>query len=160
MVALRTEADEHLAQVFDKLGYEQNFALIDTKLALGYLTVAIAAFLYYLEKKCAFRDTKAVIAGAILLYAAICAVMMYLSRSARYKDNKYVGTKDGKKVTVFALTASVYSPIYDVKIVFDDNYDGTIEGHIEFTKIFDTFGYLNEAEFKAHLESLLEKKNQ
>lgn len=157
---MRSEADDNLPLIFEKLGYEQDFRLVDAKLALGYLTVAIAGFLYYLEKKFAFHETKLVIAGAILVYFIICGAMMFLSQNAQYKNNKYVGTLKGKKVSVFTLTDSAYSPIYNVKIVFDDKLDGAVEEAIPFTKFFDLFGFLNESEFKAHVVKLLEKKTE
>lgn len=157
---MRTETDDTLPLVFDKLGYDQDFSLIDVKLALGYLTVAIAGFLFYLEKKFSFKDTKLVIGGAIGLYCVICMVMYYLSAGAQYRDNKYVGTKEGKKVSVFTLTDSVFSPIYKVKVVFDDNFQGAAEASIPFTQIFDSFGFLNEAELKTYLLNVLQKKSQ
>lgn len=160
MVALRNETDDNLPQVFGKLGYEQDFRLIDIKLALGYLTVAIAGFLFYLEKRFAFKDTKLIIGGAIVVYAVICLVMYYLKSGAQYKNNKYIGKKDGKKVAVYTLTKSQFSPIYEIKVVFDDRLDGAVEVKIPFTKLFDSFGFLNEEELRNHVLQLLEKKTQ
>lgn len=157
---MRTEADDNLPLIFDKLGYDQDFGLIDIKLALGYLTVAIAGFLFYLEKNYPFKDTKLIIGGSIALYGLICLVMMYLNRGSQYKDNKYIGTKNGQKIHVFTLTESQFSPIYNVKVVFDEKFDGAVEDKIPFTKVFDTFGFLIEDEFKTHLEKILEKKSQ
>lgn len=122
--------------------------------------MAIAGFLFYLEKKYAFKDTKLIIGGSIALYGLICLVMMYLNKGAQYKNNKYIGTKDGKKVHVFTLTESEFSPIYDVKVVFDEKFDAAVEEKIPFTQVFDTFGFLNEEAFKSHLEKMLEKKSQ
>lgn len=160
VVALRTEADDNLPQIFAKLGYDQDFSLVDTKLALGYLTVAIAGFLYYLEKNYKFHDTKLVIGGAIFVYCVICGVMLFLSKGSQYKNNKYIGVKNGKKIAVFTLTESAFSPVYQVKVVFGENYESPVETEIPFIKVFDNFGFLNETEFQAHLEKLVAKKNQ
>lgn len=157
---MRTEADDNLSLIFDKLGYDQDFGLIDTKLALGYLTVAIAGFLFYLEKNYAFKDTKLIIGGSIALYGLICLVMMYFNKGVQYKDNKYIGSKNGKKIHVFTLTESEFSPVYHVKVVFDEKFDAPVEEKFPFTQVFDTFGFINEDEFKSHLEKILEKKSQ
>ncbi|KAM9886554.1 hypothetical protein OXX79_014115, partial [Metschnikowia pulcherrima] len=65
---LRTAADDALPELFQQLGYEQTFTLIDIKLALGLSTVAIAGGLYYLEKKVPFKDSYYMIMASIAVY--------------------------------------------------------------------------------------------
>lgn len=154
---LKTETDEFLPQALLQLGYEQSFALIDLKLALGLVTVAISAFLYYLEKKVSFKDSYYVIAALISVYFIVSAVLYYLSKGPQYKDNTYIGYRKGHKISVYTWTKP-FEPVYRVKIVFGDGV--VFEEKIAFMKMFDEFGFLNEPEASAIFKSLLEKKAQ
>ncbi|GEQ66787.1 hypothetical protein JCM33374_g450 [Metschnikowia sp. JCM 33374] len=157
---LRTAADEALSSVFQQLGYEQSFFLADLKLGLGLVTVAIAGGLYYLEKKVPFKDSYYVILASVVLYGVISSVMYYLSNGKKYKNIKYVGLNEKKqKVSVYTYTTA-FDPVYEVKVVIDDNFSGAIHDSIPFTKMFDSFGYLNHEETKKILDELLKKKGQ
>ncbi|OBA22312.1 hypothetical protein METBIDRAFT_11168 [Metschnikowia bicuspidata var. bicuspidata NRRL YB-4993] len=157
---LRLAVDEALPELFQQLGYEQSFALGDLKLALGFSTVAIAGGLYYLEKNVSFNDSYYVIVALIALYAVISAAMYVLSNGKGYKNNKYIGFNEKKqKISVYAL-AEPFDPIYDVKVVINDNFSAPVTESIPFAKMFDAFGFLNHEESKQIFRELLEKKQQ
>lgn len=144
----------------ETLGYEQSFTFSDVKLALGYVTVAIAGLLFYLDKKFSFNETYYVVAGLVALYGLVSLVMYYLNSSAQYKDIIYVGyNKSNKKIAVHTWSTR-YDPIYNVKIVVEDKADSAAKGEIPFNKFFDEFGYLNREEFNKLLTGVTEKKEQ
>lgn len=144
----------------EALGYEQSFTFSDIKLALGYVTVGIAALLFYLDKKFSFNETFYVVAGLVVLYGIVSLVMYYLNNSAKYKNTAYVGyNKHNKKISVHTWSTK-YDPIYNVKIVVEDNADSAFEGEIPFNKFFDEFGYLNREAFTKLITGVMEKKEQ
>lgn len=142
-----------------QLGYEQSFTLIDTKLALGYLTVAIAGLLFYMDKKLAFKDTYYYVIACVALYGIISAILYYFTAGPE-KNNKYVGyTDDKKKISVYTWT-SKYDPIYHVKILSNDNVDSATLVDIPFTKFYDAFGFINQEVFTGLVKEALEKKSE
>lgn len=144
----------------EQLGYEQSFTFSDIKLALGYSTVGIAAFLFYLDKKFTFNETYYVVAGLVALYGVISLVMYYLNSCAQYKNITYVGYNKSKKKIAVHTWSTKYDPIYNVKIVIEDKAEGATEGAIPFSKFFDEFGYLNRDEFAKLVSATREKKEQ
>lgn len=157
---LKLTSDEALPQVLESLGYEQSFTFSDIKLALGYVTVAIAALLFYIDKKFSFNETYYVVAGLIALYGLVSLVMYYLNSHPNLKNTTYVGyNKSNQKITVHTWCTK-YDPIYNVKIVLDDKRDGANSGALAFNKFFDEFGYLNRQEFSSLVSGLVEKKEQ
>lgn len=159
IVDLRTAVDDFLPLCMERLGYRQSFALIDLKIALGYLTVAIAGFLFYLDKKMSFADTYYIIAGAVATYFVVSSVLYFFTSGPKYKNNKYIGHKGLQKVAVFTWTKG-YEPVYHVKVVTDDKFDGAVEKEVSFTEMFDAFGFLNEEAALAQLSKIVEKKSE
>lgn len=121
--------------------------------------MAIAGFLFWLDKKYTFKDTYWIVFGSIVLYFLISVVMFVLNIAPGFKNNKYVGYNGKDKVAVFASTTK-YDPIYNVKIVRNDNEQSAVEAQIAFTKVFDGFGYLNHAAATEEFKTLLAKKTQ
>lgn len=142
-----------------ELGYEQSFTLIDTKLALGYGTVAIAGILFYMDKKLPFKDTYYCIVVCVVLYAIISAILYYYT-SGPEKNNKYVGYNDGKQKIAVHTWTSKYDPIYNVKIVLNDNIESAILVDIPFTKFYDAFGFYNQGAFTELITKAMEKKSE
>lgn len=154
---LRSAVDDNLPVTMSALGYEQSFTLIDLKIALGYLTVAIAGFLFYLDKKYTFKDTYYVVAAAVVMYFLLSGALYFFTSSPQYKDNKFVGVNDKKeKIEVFAWT-SKYDPIYNVKIITKGR---TTEVALPFNKMFDAFGYYNQDATTTLFKEALSKKTQ
>lgn len=156
---LRNATDDQLPFALETLGYQQSFTLIDTKLALGYLTVAIAGLLFYMDKKFAFKDTYYAVIACVAAYFVISTIMLYFT-SGPQKDNKYIGFNDAQqKILVYSWT-SKYDPIYNVKIVLNDNTDSAVEAALPFTKFFDGFGYYNQEAFVGLVKEAMQKKNE
>lgn len=156
---MRNHTDEQLPLSLQSLGYDQSFTLIDTKLALGYLTVAIAGLLFWMDKKYVFKDTYYAVIACVVLYFLISTVMWYLNYGT-YKDNKYIGYNDSnQKISVYTSTTK-YDPIYNVKIVLNDQFDAALEVPLPFTKFYDQFGYYNQEALTTLLKEALQKKNE
>lgn len=157
---LRNTVDDNLPLTMEALGYEQSFTLIDIKLALGYLTVAIAGLLFYLDKKFSFKETYYVIAGCVVVYFILSSILYFFTSTPKYKNNKFVGYNESKqKIEVFTWT-SKYDPIYNVKIVIDDNDASATVTEFPFMKMFDAFGYYNQDAAVALFKQVLQKKNE
>lgn len=157
VVDLRNATDEYLPELLESLGYEQSFTLIDAKLGLGLLTVAIAGLLFYLDKHYSFKDTYYVIIGCIVVYFLISMAHLYLL-SGPEKNNKYVGYSDSKQKILVHTWTSKYDPIYNVKLFVNDKEQADLQ--IPFTEFFDSFGYLNKEAFTGLLKTGLQKKRE
>ncbi|ODV83355.1 hypothetical protein CANARDRAFT_25160 [[Candida] arabinofermentans NRRL YB-2248] len=147
IVALRTECDDHLPVILTKLGYSQSFALVDFKLAVGYLCVAISGLLYYLEKQYDndFGNLEYV------NYTKILVAIFFTLNSVWYlfgkfieKDIKFVGTKGTKKLTVSSKVKSKYDPVYSLVFAIGEE---TFQDTIEFKTVFTEDGFLDYAVF-------------
>jgi len=139
------------------LGYTQSFSLIDTKLALGYLTVVIAGLLYVVDKKFGFEKTYNVTVLSVILYFLISAILFYLSSTTKYKNVKYIGYDEKNQKILVATWTEKYDPIYHLKIRFNDEESSSIVTSFEFMKVFDAFGYYKQDELTRMLKNELEK---
>ena len=158
MPNLRTTVDDNLATSFAALGYTQSFTLIDTKIAIGLVSVAIAGGLYLADKKYGFEATYSLTVASIVVYGLLNAVHWYLSNSLGYKNVKYIGHDDrGRKVTVKGWTES-FNPLYHFIVSVDGR--PPVEGSFEFMKVFDGLGYFKEEQLTQVLGKELEKVNK
>lgn len=121
--------------------------------------MAIAGFLFWLEKNYSFKDTYYVIAGAVALYFVVSCVLLYFTSGPGYKNTKYVGTKKQDKIVVYGSTTK-YDPIYNVRAVLNGNEQGAVTKEIPFNKVFDQFGYFNHEAAVREFGDLVEKKSQ
>lgn len=141
-----TTSDENLASAFGELGYSESFALTDTKLALGYLTVLIAGLIFLGDKKYEFNEIYYITAFLVVLYSIISLILMYFTSHKKYKNVKFVGYNDDNNKIVVVTWTEKYDPIYNVEIRIDD--DKQIKKFkLEFAKFFDAFGYYKRDEF-------------
>lgn len=153
---LRTAVDDNLPASLAQLGYTQSFSLIDLKIALGYTTVLIAAGLFLVDKKYGFESIFNITIAAILVYALASVVLYYFSSVGEYKNNKYIGYNEkGEKILVASWTMK-HKPIYHIKIALDNKEEITAE--LDFTKVFDGWGYYKQDETTEFLKGVIEKK--
>lgn len=157
VVQLRTTVDENLTTSLSALGYNESFTLIDTRLALGYLTALIAAGLYFVDKKYGFDKTFNITVAAVVAYFAISGILWYYTSTAQYKNVKYVGYSDKKEKITVATWTSKYDPVYHVKITTQGQ---EITTEFEFMKLFDGMGYYKEEQLTNLLKAELEKVNK
>lgn len=160
IVQLRATCDDNLHASLSELGYTQSFSLIDTKLALGYLTVVIAGLLYVVDKKFGFEKTYNVTVLSVILYFLISGILFYLTSTKKYKNVKYIGYDESNKKILVATWTNKYDPIYHLKIRFNDDESLAIVTSFEFMKVFDAFGYYKQDELTRLLKNELDKINK
>lgn len=153
---LKTESDEHLSAVFDGLGYTESFTIVDVKLVIGYLSVATAGLMYYLDKKFKndFNNTAYVFYIQVLVsvFFTLQFVWFVVSKCVE-KDIKYTGKKNGKTIKVSTSTKSKTDPFYKITI----NLHG--ENHllsIPFKEFFFDDGFLSLDAFKEKISPFME----
>lgn len=154
--ALKTESDEHLSTIFDGLGYTESFTIIDVKLVVGYLSVAAAGLMYYLDKqyKNDFNNKTYVLYIQLLVVAFFTLQFIwYLVSKFVEKDVKYTGKKQGKTIKVSTSTKSKTDPFYQV-IVNIDGKDHSLS--IPFKDIFFDDGFLSLDAFKGKIVPFIE----
>ncbi|AWU73832.1 hypothetical protein CAS74_001638 [Pichia kudriavzevii] len=146
--ALKGECDVHIADVFGSLGYEESFGLMDTKLIIGYTSVAIAGLMYYLEKqyKNDFTNAEYVYYLQILVgFFFTLQGILYLFSKFIERDIKYRGTKKGKTVTVSTSTKSKTNVNYKMDIEIDHKHHECV---FPLNEVFFDDGYLSMDAFK------------
>ncbi|GMM46552.1 hypothetical protein DAPK24_031270 [Pichia kluyveri] len=154
--AMRVEADEHLGDVFETLGYTESFKYSDTKLILGYSSVALAGLMYYLEKKFKndFTDR------TYVSYLQLAVVSFFIVQFVLYcftkfveKGVKYHGTKKNKSISVFTSTKSKFDPNYNITLKLDGNTHKTT---IPLNELFFDDGFLSIDAFKSKITGFVE----
>lgn len=153
---LKGESDEHLSTVFDGLGYTESFTVTDAKLIFGYLSVASAGLMYYLDKKYNndFNNRTYVLYIQLLVAAffILQSITLLISKFVE-KDIKYTGNKNGKIIKVSTSTQSKTDPVYQIVINIDgkDNFLS-----IPFNEFFFDDGYLSMDAFKKPIVQFIE----
>ncbi|KAI0461915.1 hypothetical protein LJB42_004519 [Komagataella kurtzmanii] len=160
---LRNATDDALPLALSKLGYEQNFSLIDTKLAIGYVATILAGSLYYLEKK--YNND---FSNLTYYYSMVALVMGYFALNGllwlhgkyREKDIKYVGINKNnqKKISIEARVENNTTPIYKVTVIENNRLLGRQD--IPFTSIFDEDGFIHIDQLVEIFTKLLQEKEK
>lgn len=155
---LRNEADEHLHEVMQSLGFEESFAVSDIKLVLGYISVGLAGLLYWAEKKYKndFNNVEYVtmtvnlVMGYFLIQGGL-----FLYDKLIVEKAKYVGYKKGKKMIVSTWTDDINQTIPHYCIELDyDGYEKTIEKEIGC--FFYDDGFLNIEELTSTISKVMD----
>ena len=150
----KENADDVLAIVMDRLGYKQNYVPEFTRLFFGYLGVAIAGIVYWLEKTRDFRDSK-------LLVALCCAIYM-LTQGAYYlwywfveRSATYIGTQNGE--TVYIRTQNrKNTPEYTITVEVSGKQPKTQT--LQFNELVDYNGIVHKDVLQSALKPLLSAK--
>lgn len=127
-----------LPAVFSRLGYTQSFALVDTKLIIGYSIVAVAAISFLIDKKIAWDDSILYQKILVGLYFVFCAVFWYFNKFIE-KGTTYQGVKKSDHITV-KTKFQPYTPVF--KATFADNHGNSLTTELSSTKVFNEEGYL------------------
>ncbi|AET40883.1 signal peptidase complex subunit SPC2 Ecym_7026 [Eremothecium cymbalariae DBVPG len=135
---LTVATDEALPGVFARLGYTQNYRLIDTKLIIGYLISFIAAISFLLDRKVKWHDAlfyqKVLVASYLMLSVAFWFVVEYMENGIKYQ-----GIKDGCQLTV-KTKYEKFNPI--CKVVLIEESGTKLEVELPATKVFSESGAL------------------
>ena len=159
--------DEALPSVFARLNYERSYALLDTKLYLGYSIAVVAGLSFFLDKK--FERAQIVMYQKLLVgaYFVLSLMFWYFSRFIE-KGTVYVGKKRGTNEEIHVKTKFENNePLYLVELVQKKKGNDSkkeLKAKLEVNKVFNESGYLqNDAYFKWFSEQynvLNKKKNE
>lgn len=154
---LKANLDENLFLVFQSVGYDEDFKLIDVRLALGIACCALAAGAFYIDKHMDFRESVNLTAALVAVYG-VCASLLWLWKTFFEKNIKYVGYKRLAKGTpeklVFKLTSKKTENLYEYELSVGER---SAKGAIEFNKVFNKNGFLEYEEFKELLATEVKK---
>lgn len=153
--------NETLEHMMAKAGWQQSFKSEFFRLGLGYAAVAVALYVYYLEKNVPFRDSRFFIGFLCLIYFA-CTWFAWLWERTYERNAFYIGTKDG----VTAWIASKYPKNSSVlEISATKSVGGNVESQkltFEFASVVDRYSVVHQEELApvvTYLELSAEKKN-
>lgn len=153
---MKAETDEHLGDVFETFGYSESFKYFDTKLLLGYSSVALAGLMYYLEKTYKNDFTNKVYVSYLQLTVGaffFLQFVLYCFTKFVEKGVKYHGSKNGKTISVFTSTKSKTDPNYIITVKLDGN---TEETAIPLNELFFDDGFLSIDAFKTKISTFVE----
>ncbi|KAI3331657.1 microsomal signal peptidase 25 kDa subunit-domain-containing protein [Xylariaceae sp. AK1471] len=149
---LKNTSDDAIPNYLNSLKFKQDHRLIDTRLALGYTSFAIAAACFLWDYKLGFESTKWYTAAAVALYSIVnTALSVWLSFVE--KNTVYQGTApDGTKISV-ATSTKKNVPTYHVVVNITPKKGATskIEFVRSFTEWFDVQGHFVALPFQSML---------
>ncbi|TID16233.1 hypothetical protein CANINC_004232 [Pichia inconspicua] len=157
---MKTEADEHIADVLESIGFSESHRNLDTKLVLGYTSVALAGLMYYLEKKFKnnFNNSSYVFYLQLLVGSYFTLqTILYLFTKFVEKNIKYIGYKKGKKITVRTSTPSKTDLLYEFTIEIDG-----AQHKLSFplNEVFFDDGYLSLEAFKNKVIPIVQSRDK
>jgi signal peptidase complex subunit 2 len=138
--------------VLSTLGFTESYKIVDTKLVLGYLTVATAAGAYFLDKKMKFVDSLPYLKLLLVLYA-ILSTLTWLHQRYVVKNTVYTGTKN-KQVVEIGGDVDKFIPEYKLTITVKSEGSKGVSKNVglPFTEVFDKFGNLHDGELAAWIK--------
>lgn len=148
---MQVNCDEHIPSVLGR-DFQQDFKLIDTKLILIYISIAISGVTFYLDKKFKndfknkfYYDTTVYLVVAFYVFTTLT----YLYSTRITKDIKYVGTDSKQnKVTIATKILNNYDPHYIIDIELNGK---KLEISKKFTELYNKDGFLQLDAFKTTL---------
>lgn len=156
---MRNAVDERLPLVLHTLGFRESHTFVDTKLALGYLSVAAAGGAFLLEKKLKFDEGLPYLKLLLAVYFIFTSVSWLYQRYV-VKSTVYLGSK-GKQTLTIGGDVDKHTPEYNISISLQsDGPAVTKEVVLPFTSVFDKFGNLHEGELAAWIKQYIDKKEK
>lgn len=154
---IRKVLEEEIPSIFSKLGYKQSFTLIDSKLALGYSIIGVAAISFLIDKKMDWANSveyqKALVGG----YMVLCVVYWYFCKFIE-RGITYEGTNKSGKIQI-KTKFEKYNPSIKVSIYKEHK---SINTELAATSIFTEAGYLQRdllfEWFKKEVKTFEQKK--
>lgn len=163
---LNQTLDEALPSIFARLNYERSYALLDTKLYIGYSIAVVAGLSFFLDKK--FERSEIILYQKLLVgaYVVLSLMFWYFTRFVE-KGTVYTGKNRDTKEEIYVKTKfEKNEPLYLVELIQKKKGNSSrkdLKTKLEVNKVFNESGYLqNEVLFKwfsEQLNVLATKKN-
>ncbi|KAL2019496.1 hypothetical protein VTK56DRAFT_9612 [Thermocarpiscus australiensis] len=162
---LKNTSDDAIPNYLNSLHFTQSHRLTDGRLALGYVSLLLAAACFAWDYKLGFDATKHLTAGAVALYfllnGALTAWLLYVERGTVYEGTA-PPSAGGEKLKLRIATATrKHVPTYHVTVEIFSSSSGkekkekkeTLEISRSFTEWFDAAGHFVAAPFQSMLAS-------
>ncbi|AAS52796.1 AER112Cp [Eremothecium gossypii ATCC 10895] len=157
---VHTAIEESLPAVFSRLGYKQDFRLLDTRLLLGYLTAITAAVSFVLDRKFKWDDVLIYQKALVGLYVVFSSAFWLFSRYGE-RHAVYQGQQGQERITVRMQPepGSEHS-----LVTLEDGAGGRLEARLAAPGVFSADGHLQFGKlhrwFEEQLGLLVQKKRQ
>lgn len=142
------------------LGYKESHKLVDTRLALGYLSAALAAGTFYIEKHYTFKEGFNYTAILVALYFFVVGLTILHSKFVE-KNIIYRGSNKEGQFLEIRGKFNKNEPVYDLTIT--KKKDGKVEEiqrGLEYTVIYDKFGNLHLKQLQDWFKETLASKSK
>ncbi|AMD19892.1 HCL259Wp [Eremothecium sinecaudum] len=135
---LHTAIDEALPSVFSRLGYNDNYRLIDMKLAIGYSIAAVAGISFILDRKFKWEEVLIYQKFLVGLYAILSAIfwvfMNFVERGVVYQGD------NNEESIIIKTEFKKNEPICEV--TFIDGNGKEMVSNLAAVNVFNEYGYL------------------
>ncbi|KAI7236894.1 hypothetical protein KC330_g3466 [Hortaea werneckii] len=149
---LKNTTDDALGNYLRGLNFQQDNSKLDTRLAIGYTSVLIAAATFVADYKLGWEATKGWTAVAVVCYGILNAAFTYWMWGVE-KGLVFEGKKDGKHISLASKTKK-HDPTYFLAVTVTDSATNTPvlkELQAPFTTWFTADGYFVAKPFQQWL---------
>lgn len=164
---LKSTCDEQIESILStQLNYKPSHKLIDTRLALGYASVVIAAITAFLDYKLGFFAAKSYITAGVAFYVVLNLAYSYwiafVEKGIVFQGESTQGSKP-KSISIITSAGSKeskYDPVYKVTVVVTPIGLGskcTVTKTLQFNDYFATNGFIVYDKFAACIKSIVEE---
>lgn len=157
--------DDEVPIVFHRLGYEQSFKLIDTKLFIGYSIATVAGISFILDKKFGHNNVIQCQRILVIIYFVLSFIFWYFKKFVE-ASTLYIGKNSKENTTiVFKREYKEAVPIYKTVFILKDqqNQSKSSSVDLQVNKVFNEKGYLQTELFfqwvKKQVENMESKKD-
>lgn len=157
--------DDEVPIVFHRLGYEQSFKLIDTRLFIGYSIAIVAGISFILDKKFGHNDVIQYQRILVIAYFVLSFIFWYFKKFVE-GSTLYIGKNNKDNTTIiFKRDYKEAVPIYKTVFILKDKQNQSKSSNIDLqiNKVFNENGYLQTELFfqwvKKQVENMESKKD-
>lgn len=157
--------DDEVPLIFHRLGYEQSFKLIDTKLCIGYSIAAVAGISFILDKKFGHNNVIQYQRILVVTYFVLSFIFWYFKKFIE-RSTLYIGKNNKDNTTIiFKRDYKEAVPIYKTVFILQDKQKQSKSSSIDLqvNKVFNENGYLQTELFfqwvKKQIEDIASKKD-
>ncbi|KAK9467223.1 signal peptidase complex subunit 2 [Lipomyces arxii] len=147
---LKNATDDEIVKILETKGFKQTFTLIDVRLAIGFLSVFVAAAVggydYYVGFEAAKYYTTIGVATYFVLNTILTSWLMFVEKGTFYQ-----GFKSSHKISVKSFTKK-YTPVYEIHV---SSKFKSIDAKLQFTEYFNTDGEIVNQPLERWLDTLL-----
>lgn len=174
---LKTTCDDQIESILTKqLEYKPSYALIDTRLALGYASVIVAGLTAFLDYKLGFFPAKIYTAIGVSLYVILNVAYTYwivfvekgvvFNGHKEASENKQKSVSNNQKLTIATKKGSKdskYDPVYEITVTISpagSSAQTVVSKSLQFNDYFATSGFIVFDKFAACVKNIVEEAEE